>query len=35
MALLGKLADREHGILMSNNHFIWGLDARFFYRTEK
>ena len=35
MALLGKLADQEQGILMSNNHFIWGQDARFFYRTQK
>ena len=31
MTLFRKLADQEDGKLMSSS---WGLDARFFYRTE-
>ena len=33
-ALFGKLTDREDGWLPQNNHFLGGLDARFFNRTE-
>ena len=35
MSLFRKPADQEDGRLMSQNNHLWGLEARFFYRTER